>query len=88
MTNSLLTQESDNHIKVMNCREKPDRTLLLLVTIFAQSLLPLVSRHLMTLTFFTAWHDLIFYSFVPAVLPDSNLEMNSSTLAETTSSGA
>ncbi len=32
---------------------------LLLVTIFSQSLLALVSRHLVTFSFLTAWHCLI-----------------------------
>jgi hypothetical protein len=33
---------------------------LLLVTVLSQALLALVSGHLMTFSFFTAWHKLIF----------------------------
>jgi hypothetical protein len=45
--------------------------LLLLVTIFPQSFFALVRRHLMSLSLFTAWHNLIFkllYSNVFGVL--------------------
>jgi hypothetical protein len=33
------------------------RQLLLLVTVLAKTLLPLVRRHLVTLALFSAWHD-------------------------------
>ena len=72
MTNSLLTQESDYHKEVTEQGLNPGNRSLLLVTIFAQSLLPLVCRHLVTLAFFTAWHDSMIYSFVPTDPPDSN----------------
>ncbi|NVO84883.1 hypothetical protein HW556_08300 [Hymenobacter sp. P5252] len=39
-----------------NAVSKPRRGLLLLVTVLAQTLLPLVSSNLMTLSFFTARH--------------------------------
>ena len=66
----------------------PGEPLLLLVTIFAQSLLPLVGRHLMSLAFFTAWHDKGVYSFVAAGVPNSNRVMKSCTRLATTVSGA
>ena len=55
---------------------------LLLVPVFAQSFLPLVRRHLMTLPFFTAWHDRYIYSFVPEKSPDSSRLIKSKTRAE------
>ena len=67
---------------------RPSNGSLLLVTIFAQSLLSLVGRHFMTLAFFTARHDVVIYSFAPTVMPDSNLVMKSWTRLATTVSGA
>ena len=41
-----------------NAASKPREGLLLLVTVLAQTLLPLVSGNLMTLSLFTAGHEL------------------------------
>ena len=42
-----------------NAASKPREGLLLLVTVLAQTLLPLVSGNLMTLSLFTAGHELM-----------------------------